>query len=551
MVLEKVQRHFKNNNGGQKWPAAILLFTFLFVLSIYTEAQTYRRLVNFDWEVIDGATAYEIEMKQVNKENAKTYTFKVQKAEWSGRLTPGKYVMKLRSLDYRSVPGEWSTPSDFEVNLEAVKLIAPTNNLQLASKESKEEDVLFKWQPISAANSYHFELTSADGKFTKTETVSGTEIKLSIPVATEYTWKVSATGPNGMQSEATSIGQFQLLGNKLEKPVIEKPETKFVREIKWNRPEHTEKFDFALARYNKSSKTWEKLAQGKDSIDEKLDIDEKLPGGTYKISVRGKGVLRTSSEVSSITFDVKDGNRSPAAEYTSLVRQSIDRVQGWYGIASYLITQINYQSTYQETNTAISYDALGGTGRLGLGWFSPTSSWGFISIVDLSGFTNSDGNNLTFASAEAAAVWRKNAGERGEFRVQMGMYYKELPGTIGEASSGSVSNEQIATAGPHIGGEYWHSMTPKLGLQVNAHFYMSMMKMKTPNNGNVEPSISTQYGFLGSYRLSPRMTGLMGYARREDKVKYSAGSSSTFPTSGSNETTVTGDYLNFYCEYAF
>lgn len=510
-------------------------------------ADTYRRLVNFGWDGIDGATAYEVEMRQTSKEGAKTYTFKVNVAEWSGKLTPGKYVMKLRSLDSRGVPGEWSEEQGFEVNLEPVKIISPPNTANIATKEEKEEEILFKWEPVNAASTYVFELSSEDEKIKKTEEIEKNEIKISLPVASRYTWKILAKAPGGLQSEATSVAQFSVMGSKIETPTIERPESIYVREVKWNKPEHAESFDFAVSRLNKKSNAWEKLTNLKDSPDNNIAFDQTWPGGTYRVSVRAKGKMRTSSDVATISFPVKDGNRSPAAEYNSLVRQSIDRTKGWFGIASYLITQIKYQSVYQDTNTAISYDALGGTGRLGLGWFSEKSAWGFLSIADLSGFTNSDGNNITFASLEASSIWRKELGERGEFRAHMGMYYKELPGTIGNASTSEVTNEQIATAGPHVAGEYWYSMTPKLGLQLNVHVYMSMLKMKTPNGGAVEPTMSTQYGFLGSYRLNPKMTGLMGYARREDKIKYGAGSGTT----GSNETTVTGDYLNFYCEYDF
>ncbi len=103
----------------------ILTFT---ILAGAAEAAPYRRLVNFEWEAIEGAKNYEIELKQ-NKEDAqdgksKVFTFKVKDAAWNGRLTPGKYVMRLRTRDYRGVPGEWSPPSDFNVGLDTAVLKA-------------------------------------------------------------------------------------------------------------------------------------------------------------------------------------------------------------------------------------------------------------------------------------------------------------------------------------------------------------------------------------------------------------------------------------------
>lgn len=528
----------------------LVVFSFL-IISEAVLAQSYRRLVNFEWESIDGAISYEIEIRQTNKKDSKPYTFKVKTAAWNGRLPPGKYVMKLRSMDYRNVPGEWSEPAEFDVNLENVVLKYPAANASLLTKEDEEEDVNLQWNPVGAADEYIVEIKSDDGKFSKTEETSKTSYKFTLPVGTQYTWKVSARSKSGMTSDAVSVAQFGILGAKLEKPKIEKPESDFVRELKWSTPDKAEKFDLAISRLDQKTKKWQTVQQLKDHENDEVAFDEKWPGGTYKIAVRAKGGLRQPSDIAQVAFKVRDGSRSPAAEYTALVRKSIDRVTGWYGIASYLITQINYSSIYQETGTALSYNALGGTGRLGLGWFSPSSPWGFLGIIDMSGFT-SEGKTLTYNSMEISSVWRKPVGERGELRLQMGGYYKELPGTVGDITTQTITNEAIATAGPHGGIEYWYSMTPKLGLQVNAHGYMSFLKMKTPNGGAIEPTMSTQFGFLGSWRLTPRFTGLMGYARREDKIKYKAGESTKFTNIGSsNETTVQGDYLNFFAEYAF
>jgi hypothetical protein len=169
-----------------------------------------------------------------------------------------------------------------------------------------------------------------------------------------------------------------------------------------------------------------------------------------------------------------------------------------------------------------------------------------------------NGATKTFASAEANAVYRYQVGERGELRVQMGPFYKELPETVGikttTTGSGSSSEDQIIkTAGPHVGGEYWYSLSPKLGLQLNAHVYMSVVGLSTPNGQPLEPSMSTQLGLMGSYRITPTFTGLIGYAMREDKVSYKAKpDTSNFAVDGDvNESTIVGNYLNFFAEWSF
>ncbi|WP_373999155.1 fibronectin type III domain-containing protein [Bdellovibrio bacteriovorus] len=529
----------------------ILIFTF-WTSAVW--AAPYRRLVNFEWDAIEGAKSYDIELRQVKEDpkDAKTFTFKVKEAAWNGRLTPGKYLMKLRARDYRGVPGDWSPESDFNVGLEAAVLKSPASRSRIASKEEDNVKLEFQWNPVGGADMYQFVLTSDDGKTQVSEVLRDTKVKLSLPVANNYTWKVLAATNEGIRSDATSVSQFSVLGKALENPKITKPESEFVREVKWNRPDNVSSFDVFVLKLNEKDKKWEKFKVIENTQEESLPFDETWPGGRYQVAVRAKSNLRPSSPLAKQSFSVRHGDRSPAAEYTALVRKSIDRVTGWYAIASYLVTEMQFSGKNPEKNSAVAYSALGGTGRMGLGWFGDRTPWGFLGIVDMSGFTF-NGKTQTFASAEANAVYRKTLGDRGELRFQVGPYYKELPETVGDPFSGSSEDLKITSAGPHFGAEYWFSLTPKLGIQVNAHMYMSLLKISTPNGAPLTPSMSTQYGFLGSYRFTPTFTGLVGYARREDKMSYKAvPASDNFAVDGdTNESTIVGNYLNIFAEWAF
>lgn len=527
----------------------------LLLISFWTSmalSAPYRRLVNFEWEAIENAKSYEIELKQVKEKDPKTFSFKVSEAAWNGRLTPGKYLMRLRSRDYRGVPGDWSEPSEFNVGLETAALKFPGARVKIDTKENSSASIGFQWSPVGGADQYHFVLTSEDGKTQITETLSKPEFKTSLPVASHYTWKVSASNSEGIVSDATAVGQFTLLGKAVENPKIEKPESEFVREVKWTRPDHVSSYDVYVLRYQTAEKKWEKVKVLENYQDDTLPFDDTWPGGRYQVVVRAKSDLRPASTMAKQSFTVRSGDRSPAAEYTALVRKSIDRVTGWYAVASYLITEMQYQGFNPEKNSSVAYKALGGTGRLGLGWFSPHTPWGFLGILDMSGFTF-NGKTQTFASAEANAVYRQSLGDRGELRLQAGPYYKELPETVGDPFSGQSQDMKISSAGPHFGAEYWYSLTPKLGIQVNAHLYMSLMKIETPNGQDLEPKMSTQFGFLGSYRFTPRFTGLVGYALREDRMSYkSATGSGSFAGDGDvNESTIIGNYLNFFAEWSF
>ncbi|WP_246845389.1 hypothetical protein [Bdellovibrio sp. NC01] len=516
-------------------------------------AAPYRRLVNFEWEAIEGAKSYEIELKQVKeKGEGKTFTFKVPDAVWNGRLSAGKYIMRLRSRDYRGVPGEWSPPSDFNVGLESAVLKFPAQKARIASKDESSTEMTFVWAPVGGAEKYHFELTSEDGKTTIREDLKETSFKTKVPVAQNYTWKVSATNEEGIASDAVSLGQFTVLGKPIPEVKIDKPESEFVREVKWERPDNVSAFDVYVMRYSPENKKWEKLKVLENYQDDTLAFDSGWPGGKYQVFVRAKSNLRPSSKLAKENFSVRSGDRSPAAEYTALVRRSIERLSGWYAIGSYLVTQMQFSGVNPEHNSKVGYSALGGTARVGLGWFNKDTPWGFLSIIDMSGFTIK-GTTRTFASAEMNAVYKKELGDRGEVRFQVGPYYKELPETIGDPFTASSDSMTISAAGAHGGAEYWYSITPKFGVQVNAHLYTALMKISTPNGEPLQPTMSTQFGFLGSYRFTQTFTGLVGYARREDKLSYKAVPSTTnFAVDGDvNESTIVGNYLNIFAEWSF
>lgn len=539
-----------------------LLFGLFITIALLAEApkalaETYRREVSFEWEEVTDAKTYDVEIRPIAKDGTlgKVMSFKTKQAIWTGKLVPGKYMMSLRSRDLRGVPGDWSPQSEFNVNLDPVKVKSPLAKAEVKGSDDQEIEQKFEWERVNGANEYRFELTSEDGKTQIIETVKDPTYTAKIPVAKNFTWKVTGFGQNEIQSDTVTTSEFSVIGKKITSPKITAPESEFVREVKWTRPENVDKYDLTLSRINPTTKRWEKVLTQENVADETFNFDEKHPGGTYRLEVKAKGNMRTESDTAKINFKAMNGNRSPAAEYTALVRKSIDRLTGWYGIASYLITKVNYHGETLENNARTTDNILGGTGRLGAGYMSPDDKWGFLGIIDMSGFIMY-GSNHTYSSLEMNGIRRYVVGDLGEARLIGGLYYKEIPQLIGQpvsGSNGTVTFSQIAVAGPHVGAEYWHSLSPKLGFQVNAHLYYSLLTLQTPNGNSTDPRMSYQLGLMGSYRFNSRFTGLMGLTQRMDQVAYKANKTgaTTEAPGDFNSTQITGQYLSFFAEYGF
>ncbi len=524
----------------------------------------YKRSISFEWEPILNANSYELQITKLRSESQKPISFTTKTPEFNGKLIPGRYSMRLRSIDRRGIPGVWAPPREFDVPLEKVKMQYPATGAQITAKEPVEQEINFKWTAVGGAEAYKFELVGTSGKINIAEETKNTNITVKVPVAQTLTWKVLALGAEGLNSEELSQANFSLLGNKLKNPQIEKPESGFVREIKWTRPKFAENYDFLISRYNPTTKKWEKK-QGADNYNQdSVAISPNWQGGKYKLLVRAKAPLRESSSVSSQIFNVKSGDRSPAAEYTATIRKAVDRINGWYGMASYFITEIGITSNYRNLFQEHTFKAIGGTGRVGVGWMGEKSPWGFLAIGDYGGFLY-NGKVSTYASMEASAIYRALAGERAELRTHLGIFYKQTPQSLpdinnenflSEAAAGNylTTVQNLSTLGPHVGFEYWYSFNQKLGMQFNTHFYYNMMKMSTPSGDDIQPSLSMQYGLMGSYRMTKRFTGLTGITYREENSSYKDnqiinGTSSAITNDVT--TKINGFYLSFYGEYAF
>jgi hypothetical protein len=540
----------------------LLLLVASFVLPVYAEEDNPKRWVNLDWEPVEGAKAYQVEITRIlaEGERKKPVLFKVKEARWKAKINPGQYEMRLRSYDARGVPGLRSEAIDFWVKLKAPKLIAPVAKDRFETNEEKEFEVQFKWLPEAGATEYLVEVKNEKGEVIVSDKFSETEASIELPVASSYQWRVTAVMGGGALGEQQDFArEFLLLGKKLETPKIEKPAHRFVQKLNWQLPAYTENFSYRLHRKKKNGK-WKRIESVKKTDLIEIPFAAKYRGGTYRLQVKAHAKGRPSSDTSQVIFPVHNGSRTPAAMERTLLKESIEKPKPLYFVASYQVTMIDYMGVNKETGgQPISFDAVGGTGRLGVGYFNKKSHWGAFGIVDLAGF-NVGEQNFTYASAELQGTYRIYFLRATQMRFGAGFYYKQMP----EVVQSSTFDDQLyimrdlSVMGPHVGFQLWHPFSYKLGMQVKARAYMSMAG-STESGGEIIPEITYQVGLLGSYRLSQDMVGYAGYLYRKDTVSYMAKPGDPFdPDSDSfavdgdvNTLTLTGHYLNLVLEYSF
>ncbi len=507
------------------------------------------RQIEFEWDAIEHAKSYEVQLTNIN--NQIKITQATTDSKWSGQLKPGNYQVLIRSVDLRNVPGDWSDPIVLTVLLNKVVPLKPMNKGEIQSNNDEIEKIEFKWKAIEGATTYLINVYEENGNQVHQQETSQTELSLDFDVARNYQWTVKAKN-DFVSSEESEKTKFFVKGKKLEAPEVENPSSYKVEKLTWKQSKFAEYSEIQLSYLNENSEKWTFKHKQNSLSKNELTFNPQWPNGKYKIKIRSHAKMRSSSDWSELDFQFSNGSelskRFPAQ--ISEIRESIDRYIGWFGVASYLVTQMNYQSTNYDSLSSVQYQALGGTGRLGIGYFDQKDPIGYLLNVDLSGYIVQQ-KISTFASFDLSKIHRYVVGEMGELRLFYGLYYKELPETIraGVDTDTETTNKIVSAVGLHTKFEYWHSINSKIGIQSHLQIYLPIFRINSAFSGEFQPIPSSQVGFLGSYRWSQQMTGLVGIVIRRDQFNYRSQSSGR--EGELNTTIIDGQYLNLYTEWSF
>lgn len=517
-----------------------------------------KREVDLELEEVPGATSYEIEL--TSKLSSKTLTFKMREAHWHATIRPGDYNLRMRAYDERGVPGDWSEATPFSIKLSSPSGLSPILNTEIKTKEEYKYETEFRWSPIPGTAKYRVDVTPIDATGGKgaivSDTFKTTQGKINLPVANQYSWTVVPISTSGVEGDAQDQPNlFKLVGREIERPEVEHPEDIYVQILKWERPKFADAFNFVL-NHRTSDGKWERISGAKDFKDTSLDFSTKYPGGHYRFVIQATGRLRENSKATAVEFDVYAGDRSPEAIEEAKLRQSLEKPTPWYFVASYYLSSIRYTGRNPEAGRVLSYNVPGGTGRLGLGYISRVTDRGGLGIIDLSGYTI-DNKFVTWASAEGHYIRRFTWG-RNMLRPSVGLYYKEYKEAVNTSLNATTYKQQdVAVLGPHVGFDFWRPFTSKFGMQLNARLYYDAFKVKTPNGLPLVPEPSYLFGFMGSYKIKPNITGFMGWAHRYDHVAYRSTPSngnlfqSIAKPTDVQDIQIQGEFFNLLLEWSF
>lgn len=511
-----------------------------------------RRNVEIEWEAVDGASRFEIKIQRVGKEKSKPMFVQLREPRWSATVAPGQYQMQIRSYDERGVPGTWSPPSPLEVKLPAIIVKSPAPAQTIPAHDDAKDVVHFEWEPVPGAQRYTLNAQTSDGEWKEELSCPSHACELRVPVGREIRWNAVAIDVNETKGdEATTPYAFELKGPPLAAPSIDRPISKLLDEMRWSEVDRATTYDVELSRRDPDTRKWIVVEKHANVCDTRLPIDFKLPTGRYRLTVEARAPHRANSPRATLSFERLGGYRDEYEFEAARRREGWTKPSPFYFITSYMISQISYVGSNYDDNSAVTFKALGGTGRVGAGYQLPQSRWGGFGIVDLSGFVIK-GQSFKFASLEGHVTRKLEFGQAGVLLAGAGLFAKELPIVKGTPVAGYENTDKVRNIGPHAGLTYWMPLSPRYGLQMNARLYANIAGSSSGGQA-VKTSMAYQYGLLGTYRLTPRWMGFAGYAYRHDEAKYAARSdASSFAQPGQvNAVTIEGHFLNVLLEYSF
>lgn len=195
----------------------LALMLFIFSLSAFSQDT---RWIDLEWEAVPEARGYEIELfQEVDGKNLPRGKYKTDEAAWSHAVPPGRYFLRLRSVDRRGVPGEWSANIPLKVRMQNPLLLRPV-------PDDKVSDPLvsFEWGPVEGASSYQLIVKSNNEVIHNAQT-SEQKASVYIDDLGDVQWTTIALEKDEESRSpdeipAGAFKKFKRVGGLLDAPVV-------------------------------------------------------------------------------------------------------------------------------------------------------------------------------------------------------------------------------------------------------------------------------------------------------------------------------------------
>lgn len=316
--------------------------------------EAYSREVTFEWEPLEGAISYQIEVSKTPKFSKEVLKQDLEHPTLTTDLQFGQYYYRVRALDKDKKYGHWSDPEKILIAPYPPELKDPKASFSTSYYEILPK-ISFSWKPLDGNPEYEIFIYKTTGKKALEIKVKGTEFSTQDLPEGEYMWKVRSIYDQTIESPYCEPRGFVVEKKTLETPKNISPEkdgtVSAFRQVdfQWSKDKAAKFTDLSL----KIPENQPKPPEQKNVETETASI-EYLEPGDFEWSVTTKEGKETPGIKSEVTkFKVRD----------DLISDDNYGFQFGYGYGtmanSFVTSRLGSQQTGENKSTSIAQHLSG------------------------------------------------------------------------------------------------------------------------------------------------------------------------------------------------
>jgi hypothetical protein len=459
-----------------------LLLLFLLSLSAFAQGSG-TRWIDIEWEEVQGASNYEVELFEDKAGNlVPRGKYKVDSAGWSNAVPPGKYSLRIRSLDKRGVPGDWSDYIPVKVRMHNPRLFQPTSDAKVSGAQ-----VDFEWSDVEGAALYQLVIKDDKDKILHNTSVRDVRASIYLEDLGLYHWAVYALEegePQISQEDFTSSSfkTFQRVGGDLDAPEVKTTiENKIT--IEWPQVRRAKQYEVDYLPPAQLDKNRRFKIPGTTFA----FAPSRLKDGVTTITVRSTAPGYPDSPKSTIqlykkgdTVEVQDiiqgqKNEAPKVSPSTLLWRDEFYI-------SMVLSQYGYSSTNIEKDTELDQKKLTGVG-VAAEWARKPKLNSLQQKYDLSYLQLSSGREVGNKIRGSFSLSKEKVLGKSRITYGGGASLLRLPAFFGNRFENDIFVEHSTSIGPHLLVSYTSPFSQYWAWQANAMASYQMHYLQDEGDG--------------------------------------------------------------------
>lgn len=426
-------------------------FLFLFFLlsfSFNLLAQD-SRWIDLEWEQVTDAREYEIELFQ--EEEGKVLPrgkYKTDSPQWSHAVPPGKYFLRLRSMDKRGVPGEWSANIPLKVRMQNPLLLRPAS-----SDKVSDGLVNFEWGPIAGAGNYQLVVRNEEKKVIHNATSPELKSAVYLEKLGNVSWTVLALEKDEDPRSPDEIPEasfksFARVGGQLEAPKVAVTIGDKVT-FSWDKVRSAQYYEVD---YLPAPDSGEKNRRFNLKLSPLTFASQRLKDGVTTLTVKSmaegyqesvKSIVKISRSGSKVEVeDVIQGREME--DIKTVPTKTFFRNDLFLGVS---LAQFSYESENFDTDTRLNQKSLAGIG-FNAEWNRRPTLNSLNRKLEISLLHLSSGIDSGYANRIAYTYHKEQKWGHRKFTYGAGLSYLSLPAFMGNRFENKIEVESTSSIGP-------------------------------------------------------------------------------------------------------